>query len=519
MPADSADAEPGRSCGRGGRARVNAILINREDTVVVALEPLSAGERAEYEGGSIPVRQDIPRGHKIAREDMPAGTRVVKYGQPIGTLTADVTAGDWIHTHNLTTDLSGEVEYTYTPNVRELTPVQPETFMGYRRPDGSVGIRNEVWIIPTVVCSSAIAREVAAEARIRGLAQGSVEAVRCFEHPFGCSQVGDDLEQTGRVLAGLARHPNAGAVLVLSLGCEELTRDKFLEFLGPYDKERIAFITCQDEEDEVAASLAALERLCAYAGEFEREPVLASELVIGLECGGSDGLSGITANPVIGRVSDALVARGGTSVLAEVPEMFGGEAFLLDRCRDRATFDKAAGMVNWFKDYFISHHTPVYDNPSPGNKAGGITTLEDKSCGCVQKGGTAPVSGVVARYGDPLPRDQRGLMLYNTPGNDPSSVTGLAAAGCHLVLFSTGRGTPFEAPVPTLKISSNSALAERKPGWIDFDAGSVATGMCTIDQAGRNLYQQVLRVANGEQTRSEARGLQGISIWKNGVTL
>ena len=502
---------------------MNAIRINSTDNVAVALAPLAAGEALDFgaagaaAGAPVTACEDIPRGHKVALADLPTGACVVKYGQPIGTLTADVPAGGWVHTHNLATDLSGEVAYTYEPSFHDLDPVAPETFMGFRRPDGRVGIRNEVWVIPTVVCSSALAREVTAKAQ--HLVRGSIDALRCFEHPFGCSQVGDDLEQTGRVLAGLARHPNAGAVLVLSLGCEELTREKFLEYLGPYDENRIAFVTCQDEKDEVAAALAALERLCAYAATFEREPVPASELVVGLECGGSDGLSGITANPVIGRVSDALVARGATTVLAEVPEMFGGEAFLLNRCRDRATFDAAAGMVNWFKDYFLSHHTPVYDNPSPGNKAGGITTLEDKSCGCVQKGGTAPVSGVVARYGDPIPADVRGLVLYNTPGNDPSSATGLAAAGCHLVLFSTGRGTPFEAPVPTLKVSSNTALAEHKPGWIDFDAGVVATGARTIDEAGHDLYRQLLSVASGQKTTSEARGLSGISIWKTGVTL
>ena len=500
---------------------MNAIRINPVDNVAVALASIAAGEKLQLDGVDANVdviaREDIPRGHKIALADLPAGARVIKYGQPIGSLSANVATGDWVHTHNLATDLSGEVEYRYEPSFHELEPVQPETFQGFRRADGSVGIRNEVWIIPTVVCASAVAREVAANAQ--HLVRGSIDSLHCFEHPFGCSQVGDDLAQTGRVLAGLARHPNAGAVLVLSLGCEELTREKFLEYLGPYDENRIAFITCQDEEDEVEAALAALERLCAYAAQFEREPVPASELKVGLECGGSDGLSGITANPVIGRVSDALVARGATTVLAEVPEMFGGEAFLLNRCRDRATFDKAAGMVNWFKDYFLSHNTPVYDNPSPGNKEGGITTLEDKSCGCVQKGGTAPVSGVVARYGDPLPADASGLVLYNTPGNDPSSATGLAAAGCHMVLFSSGRGTPFEAPVPTLKISSNSALAQRKRNWIDFDAGVVATGESTIDQAGDDLYRQMLEVASGKQTKSEARGLQGISIWKGGVTL
>ena len=497
---------------------MDAIRINPKDDVAVALEPIAAGTRLGLPDIDVTACEDIPLGHKIALRGMPAGHVVTKYGQPIGALTCDVAAGCHVHTHNLKTLLQDTGSYTYDPVPCELARMQPDTFKGYRRADGRVGIRNELWIIPTVVCVGGIGRAMAHAAQ--HLVAGSVEGVHCFEHPFGCSQVGGDLQQTARTLAGLVRHPNAGGVLVLSLGCEELTEDLLREHLGDADLSRVRFLRCQDVEDEKAQGAQLLEELAALMAADEREDVPASELIIGLECGGSDGLSGITANPVIGRVSDCIASQGGTSVLTEVPEMFGGEAFLLNRCCDRATFDAAVAMVNGFKAYFTAHGAPVYDNPSPGNKAGGITTLEDKSCGCVQKGGTASVRGVVAEYGAPVSSvTDGGLVLYSTPGNDPSSVTGLAAAGCHLVLFSSGRGTPFEAPVPTVKVSSNSELARHKSGWIDFNAGVIADGERSIDEAGEDLYQLVLRVASGKQTKSEARGIQGISIWKDGVYL
>lgn len=367
---------------------MQAVQIDELDSVAVVLRPIKMGETVHAGSGEVTAREDIPTGHKIALRDMAAGERAIKYGLPIGHLTTDIRAGSWVHTWNLESDLSGASTFAYEPDVHELEPVFPGTFRGFRRSDGGVGIRNELWIIPTVGCVDGIARELAV--RAQGLVRDGIEAVRAFEHPFGCSQTGDDLEQTGRVLAGLARHPNAGGVLVLSLGCEELTLEHFKELLGPYDEDRIAFVTCQDESDELAAGMAALERLAVRAAGLHREEVPASELVVGLECGASDGLSGITANPVIGRVSDALVACGGTSVLAEVPEMFGGEPLLLSRCRNERVFAQAAGMIADFKTYLLEHGASIDENPSPGNREGGITTLEEKSCGCIQKGGPRP---------------------------------------------------------------------------------------------------------------------------------
>ena len=489
------------------------IRINPRDNVAVALHPVAAGETLLVGGGAVTAAEEIPQGHKIALAGIACGQPVVKYGYPIGHATADIAAGAWVHTHNMRTNLSGEEEYSYEPKVPAVEPVEPETFMGFRRRDGRVAVRNEIWIIPTVGCVNDVAKKLAADSQ--DLVAGSVEGLYAFTHPYGCSQTGADHAQTRKLLAALARHPNAGAVLVLSLGCENLQHDQFVEELGGYDPDRIKFLTCQDVEDEFAAGRALLEECAAYASQFRREPVPVSGLVIGMKCGGSDGLSGVTANPTVGVFSDMMIARGGSTVLTEVPEMFGAEGMLLDRCVSREVFDKAAKMLNNFKDYFISHHETVYENPSPGNKKGGITTLEDKSCGCVQKGGTAPIADVIG-YGDAV--TAHGLNMLYGPGNDLVSATAMTAAGAHIILFTTGRGTPFGAPAPTIKIASNSQLAAKKSGWIDFDAGPVADGE-PIDEAAERLFGLVLRTAGGERTKSEKMGFREIAIFKDGVTL
>ncbi|WP_294192770.1 altronate dehydratase family protein [uncultured Cloacibacillus sp.] len=489
------------------------IRINPRDNVAVALHPVAAGETLLVGGGAVTAAEDIPQGHKIALAGIACGQPVVKYGYPIGHATADIAAGAWVHTHNMRTNLSGEEEYSYEPKVPAVEPVAPETFMGFRRKDGRVAVRNEIWIIPTVGCVNDVAKKLAADSQ--DLVAGSVEGLYAFTHPYGCSQTGADHAQTRKLLAALARHPNAGAVLVLSLGCENLQHDQFVEELGCYDPDRIKFLTCQDVEDEFAAGRTLLEECAAYASQFKREPVPVSGLVIGMKCGGSDGLSGVTANPTVGVFSDMMIARGGSTVLTEVPEMFGAEGMLLDRCVSREVFDKAAKMLNNFKDYFISHHETVYENPSPGNKKGGITTLEDKSCGCVQKGGTAPIADVIG-YGDAV--TAHGLNMLYGPGNDLVSATAMTAAGAHIILFTTGRGTPFGAPAPTIKIASNSQLAAKKSGWIDFDAGPVADGE-PIEEAAKRLFGLVLRTAGGERTKSEKMGFREIAIFKDGVTL
>ena len=493
-----------------------AIHISPIDNVVVALHPIAKGTLVEVDGLAVTALEDIPQGHKMAVKPIKNGENVIKYGFPIGHTTADAAPGTWMHTHNVHTNLSGEVEYSYNPapDLAPLPKVEPETFMGFRRKDGRAAIRNEIWIIPTVGCVNDVAKALVRENQ--DLVSGSIDGLYTFPHPFGCSQTGADHAQTRKLLAALARHPNAGGVLVLSLGCENLTHEQFLQELGPYDENRVKFLTCQQVEDELEAGRALLKELASYAGQFQREPIPASELVVGMKCGGSDGLSGITANPTVGRFSDLLVAQGGSTVLTEVPEMFGAEGFLMDRCINEEVFGKAVNMINGFKDYFLRHNEVVYENPSPGNKAGGITTLEDKSCGCVQKGGSAPIMDVIG-YGDQVVT--KGLNMLYGPGNDLVSSTALTAAGAHLILFTTGRGTPFGAPAPTMKLATNTPLAQKKANWIDFNAGVVADGARTLDEAAQDLMALVLEVASGKQTKAEEKGFREISIFKDGVVL
>ena len=486
------------------------IHIHPNDNVAVALHPIAAG--TVFEG--VTANVDIPQGHKMALKPLAENDQVMKYGFSIGHAVAAIQPGDWVHTHNMKTNLSGEIEYTYNPNITPPAPAEAATFRGFRRKDGKVGIRNEIWIIPTVGCVNDVAKALVKENQ--DLVTGTIDGLYTFTHPFGCSQTGEDHAQTRKLLAALTRHPNAAAVLVLQLGCENLTHEQFVAELGEYDENRVKFLTCQQVEDEYAAAREILVELAAFAGQFEREEIPASELVIGMKCGGSDGLSGITANPTVGRFSDMLVAQGGSTVLTEVPEMFGAEGFLMDRCINEDVFHKAVNMINGFKNYFIRHNEVVYENPSPGNKAGGITTLEDKSCGCVQKGGSAPIMDVIG-YGDAV--TTKGLNMLYGPGNDLVSSTALTAAGAHMVLFTTGRGTPFGAPAPTMKIATNTPLATKKAGWIDFNAGVVADGTRTLDEAGADLLALVLEVASGRKTRTEEKGYREISIFKDGVVL
>ena len=489
------------------------LQIHPNDNVAVALTDIAAGEAVVIGDVTVTAAEPIVRGHKMALRPIAAGEKIVKYGYPIGHATVDIAPGQWVHVKNVKTDLSEDSDYKYVPNLKPQVKREAPTFMGYRRKDGRAAIRNEIWIIPTVGCVNNIAQAMVKENQ--HLVKGSIDGLYTFPHPFGCSQMGDDHAQTRKLLAALVNHPNAGAVLVLSLGCENLTQDQFKAALGSWDNDRVKFLVCQEAEDEMEAGAKLLKELADYAAQFTREPIPASELVVGMKCGGSDGLSGITANPTVGRFSDLLTSMGGSTILTEVPEMFGAENILLERCVNKDVFDQAAGMINAFKHYFASHGQVVYENPSPGNKAGGITTLEDKSCGCVQKGGSAPVMGVLG-YGDQI--STKGLNMLYGPGNDLVSSTALTAAGAHMVLFTTGRGTPFGAPAPTVKISTNTALYNKKRDWIDFNAGTVAEGE-DLDDAGKRLLDFVLAVAGGQKTNAELRGAREISIFKDGVVL
>ena len=489
------------------------IQIDPRDNVAVALCPLPKGTEVAAGPYTVTTLEEIPQGHKVALEDIPAGEAITKYGFAIGHASAAIPAGGWVHVQNVKTNLSENADYSYNPRPCPLPALETRSFMGYLRPDGRAAVRNELWIIPTVGCVNSVAQKLAAENQ--HLVTGSVEGLYTFPHPFGCSQMGADHAQTRKLLAALARHPNAGGVLVLGLGCENLTLDQFKEELGEWDDNRVKFLVCQEVEDEYAVGAKLLAELAEYAGQFQRQSLPASKLVIGMKCGGSDGLSGITANPTVGRFSDLLIAQGGSTVLTEVPEMFGAEGMLMDRCASREVYDKAVRMIEDCKHYFTSHGQVVYENPSPGNKKGGITTLEDKSCGCVQKGGTAPVMDVIG-YGEQVVTP--GLNMLSGPGNDMVSCTALTAAGAHIILFTTGRGTPFGAPAPTVKISTNNALFAKKAGWIDFNAGPVAEDE-TLDEAGQRLLDFVLETASGRQTCTERKGFREISIFKDGVVL
>ena len=490
------------------------IIINEKDNVAVALTDLPVGMVIKAKDREIMVKEDIMRGHKVTLCDIPEGENVIKYGNPIGHTTTYVPAGSHVHTQNIKTNLGDLLEYEYHPAEKEaLKQSAKRTFRGFRRPDGKVGVRNEIWVIPTVGCVNNVATAIAAAAKHK--CHGSVEDVIAFPHPYGCSQMGDDQENTRTILADLINHPNAGGVLVLGLGCENSNIPVLKEYIGTYDENRVKFLQCQDVEDEFEAADALLDELVAYASGFEREPIDAKELIIGMKCGGSDGLSGITANPTVGEFSDLLIAQGGTTILTEVPEMFGAETLLMDRCASPELFDKTVTMINDFKEYFMRHNQTIYENPSPGNKKGGISTLEDKSLGCTQKSGKAPVMDVLP-YGAPVAT--KGLNLLSAPGNDLVAATALAASGAHIVLFTTGRGTPFASPVPTVKISTNSPLANKKNNWIDFNCGVLVEDE-TMDVLAEKLFDYVIEVASGKKVKAEEAGFHDMAIFKQGVTL
>ncbi len=559
----------------------NFIKINDNDNVVVALNAIPAGTAVSVKvqdgcageagcGDSVPegdgavqsgravcekavtALEEIPAGHKMAVCDIPAGGEVIKYGYRIGNAKEDIKAGAWIHTHNLKTALGDLLEYTYEPVQAVISQAEAKsraragesgegssqepaggsgqgssqvqtgercqdgteaTFMGFRRPDGKSGVRNEIWIIPTVGCVNNVAAAIAKQAN--AFVKGTVEEVIAFPHPYGCSQMGDDQEHTRKILADLINHPNAGGVLVLGLGCENSNIDVLKPYIGEYDENRVKFLVSQEHEDEIAASVEIIKGLIDYAAGFKREPISVSRLVIGMKCGGSDGLSGITANPLVGRFSDKLISQGGTTILTEVPEMFGAETILMNRCANEELFHQTVALINDFKNYFKSHNQTIYENPSPGNKKGGISTLEDKSLGCTQKSGSAPVMGVL-QYGETV--QTPGLNLLSAPGNDLVAATALAAAGAHIVLFTTGRGTPFASPVPTVKISTNSRLAGKKSNWIDFNAGVLVEDE-TMEDETEHLFDYVLEVASGKKVCSEAAGFHDMAIFKQGVTL
>ncbi|MDX1933984.1 MAG: altronate dehydratase family protein [Capsulimonadales bacterium] len=511
--------------------QARALRVHSEDDVATLLSPALAAGTAVRAGETVVVtREAIPSGHKIALRAVPVGALLRKFGLPFGQATVDIAPGDWVHTHNVRTALDKNETYEWTGNVRSpefpraKTPVTDTTFAGYLRADGQVGIRNELWVLCTVGCINRVAEEIArrGHARLARANGGTVDGVYAHTHPYGCAQIGSDLAQTRRALAALATHPNCGGVLLFGLGCENNVLREQVDALRLADPSRLRWFNAQETEDEYEAALDALTELAARCATDVRLPVPASKLVLGMKCGGSDGFSGLTANPLVGILADRHAARGGVSVLTEVPEMFGAERLLMARADEETTFRAVGAMINDFKDYFRRYGEPIAENPSPGNKAGGITTLEEKSLGCVQKGGTAAPVRFVLGYGEPLRRaegeTEGGIALAYGPGNDAVSCTTLACAGAQIVLFTTGRGTPFGTCVPTLKISTNSDLARRKPHWIDFDAGPIAETGADPERLADELLALTLRVASGEETKAERNGCREIALFKDGVT-
>ncbi|MCD2256057.1 altronate dehydratase [Lactobacillus sp. CC-MHH1034] len=496
-----------------------SIKLDPHDSVGVALQDIPAGTQLTIAGDTITLKDVITRGHKFALHDLAAGENVIKYGFPIGHTTQPVRQGEWLHTHNLATNLSGELNYHYTPidpqKIRQV-PKDNRTFMGYQRPNGKVGIRNDLYIIPTVGCINPLLDIVVEQFKALHPDNGSFDNVILLKHPYGCSQLGDDFEQTRKILADAAVQPNAGGVLIFGLGCENNQMDgmiKTIKTLGGYDPDRMKFLISQEVDDELGTALEMLEALNDAAANDQRVPLPLSKLKIGLKCGGSDGLSGVTANPLLGRLSDFVTAQGGATVLTEVPEMFGAETILMSRAKDEAVFNKTVALINNFKAYFESFHQPIYENPSPGNKAGGISTLEDKSLGCTQKSGTSLVNDVL-QYGEKI--KSSGLSLLQAPGNDLVSSSAEASADCQMVLFTTGRGTPFATYVPTVKVASNSYIANKKPRWIDFDAGQLLEK--PMAQLADEFIDYIIKVASGEKTNNEKYGIHGLAIFKTGVT-
>lgn len=491
------------------------IKLNPNDNVAVCLEAAQKGETAIFGNQQVVLTDDIPLGHKVALQSIAMNTHIIKYGAPIGHATAPISSGGHVHTQNMKTNLSGTITYSFAQKLNELKYAKGNlTFNGYRRTTGHAGIRNEIWVVPTVGCVNGQAQQIINLFQ-KEVNPENIDAIEVFKHNYGCSQLGDDHINTQKALAQIINHPNAGGVLVLGLGCENNQIAHLKRFIGEYDPERIKFLVAQDVEDEIEAGVELLKEIYEKMQHDRREAIPLSKLKVGLKCGGSDGFSGITANPLVGAFSDFLIAQGGTTVLTEVPEMFGAETILMARAKDRATFDKTVSLINDFKDYYMQHNLPVYENPSPGNKDGGISTLEDKSLGCTQKGGSATVMDVL-KYAEPI--KEKGLNLLSAPGNDLVASSALGFSGCQLILFTTGRGTPFGSFVPTMKISTNTALFSKKKNWIDFDAGQLLDGK-TMDELLEMFILYVIEVSGGKKLKHEESGFREIAIFKTGVTL
>ena len=491
------------------------IKLHEKDNVAIALVDLQPEQELVIDGKRVILKELIKRGHKFTLTNIEEKQDVIKYGFPIGHATKKIEMGNHVHTHNIKTNLDECLAYEYQPKLQEKASLLMDREINvYHRKNGDIGIRNELWIIPTVGCVNKTA-ELIKDEFLREANKLNIDGVFTFAHPYGCSQMGDDHETTKKILQNIVKHPNAGGVLVLGLGCENNQVEEFKASLGDFDDERVRFMVTQEFEDELEVGIEILRELSKNMQKDYRSTALLRNLRIGLKCGGSDGLSGITGNPLLGYLSDYIIRSGGTSVLTEVPEMFGAETILMNRAENDEIFDKTVQLINEFKQYYERNNQVCYENPSPGNKDGGITTLEDKSLGCTQKAGTSNVVDVL-NYTEQIKKN--GLNLLQGPGNDMVAVTALGSAGCHLALFTTGRGTPFGGFIPTVKIATNSQLAEKKSNWIDYDAGQLLTAT-TTEEVVENFIDYICEICSGKWTKNEFNGYREIAIWKSGVTL
>ncbi|MGH1414213.1 MAG: UxaA family hydrolase [Pelagimonas sp.] len=491
--------------------------LSPDDNVATALTPLKPGEHGAVE--------PIPRGHKLALRDIAAGEKVQKYAQTIGFASEDIVAGAHVHTHNLAFR-TVEATYEFATNLRPVTPAETQdTFMGYRRDTGRVGTRNYIAVLTSVNCSATAARMIAQAFTPEIMAQyPNVDGVVAFVHGTGCGMGGDGtgFEALQRVMWGYARNPNIGAVLMAGLGCEMNQIDWLVEAYGLKPGPFFQSMNIQDVgglRKTVDMGIAKINAMLPLVNEATRTPCPASELMVGLQCGGSDAWSGISANPAVGHACDLLVAQGGTGVLAETPEIYGAEHLLTARAVDETVGGKLIELIDWWEDYTTRNKGSMDNNPSPGNKKGGLTTILEKSLGAAAKGGTSPLTGVY-KYAEEV--TAKGFTFMDSPGYDPASVTGQIASGCNLVCFTTGRGSAFGSkPSPCMKVATNSQMYDRLTDDMDVDAGKILTGAATIEEVGREIYEMWLRMASGEATKSEAQGLGDFEFvpWQIGAVM
>lgn len=491
--------------------------VHPSDSVLVALQPLPSDMEIALDDKTFNLQEAIPAGHKFALQDIEAGKDIVKYGSAIGIATNKITRGSWVHTHTMKTRLSGIISYSYNPTPYTMSEPRNirKTFLGYPRTTGSVGTRNEVWIIPTVSCVNHTTEVIAEAARRRF--EDRCDGIYALPHNTGCSQLGEDARMSQHILKGIVQHPNAGGVLLVSLGCENNDLKHFMPLLDSIDEKRVRTMVTQEiQGDEIAHGLELIDEILQEMQHDARVETPVSKLALGLKCGGSDAFSGLTANPLVGSIADRLVACGGSGILTEVPEMFGAEHLLMNRADTEETFDKIVALINAFKQYYLDSNLPIYENPSPGNREGGITTLEEKSLGNIQKSGFSPIIDTLT-YGESVKKP--GINLLEGPGNDNVSITNMLASGAQMLLFTTGRGNPLSSMIPTIKIASNSRLAETKPNWIDFNAGSILEES-SLSTTRDELWNHMLDIASGiEKTRSEIENYRAIMIFKKGVLL